>query len=148
MNAPNKGMRGWRLVFDYTPFANTSKGLRGWWLTPPRSGIYRVIAPWAYRHLRFSGAGAIAGGVVAAAAGFICLAYSAYGMAAFFLVVRRWVSRAATGTSLSIAPHVPEPEPGRTPAEGDDARTRGPSGRWSWGMSSAAPRRPPAPPRS
>jgi hypothetical protein len=87
MNATNEGMRGWRLVLDYTPFANTSKGLRGWWLTPPRTGVYRLIAPWVYRHPRFSGIGAIAGGSIAAAAGFICLAYGAYGWAAFFLVI-------------------------------------------------------------
>jgi hypothetical protein len=87
MNATNKGMRGWRLVFDYTPLANTSKGPRGWWLTPPRPGIYRVIPPWVYRHLRFSGVAAIAGGGVAAAAGVICLSYGAYGWAAFFLVI-------------------------------------------------------------
>ena len=40
-------------IFDYTPFANLRKGLRGWWLTPPRPGIYRLIAPWEDRHLRF-----------------------------------------------------------------------------------------------
>jgi len=28
------------------------KGLRGWWLSPPRSGLQRIIAPWEYRHLR------------------------------------------------------------------------------------------------
>jgi len=28
------------------------RGLRGWWLTPPRSGMQRWIAPWEYRHLR------------------------------------------------------------------------------------------------
>ena len=87
MNAPNKGMRGWHLVLDYTPLANTSKGPRGWWLTPPRTGMYRMIPPWTYRHLRFSGVAALAGGGVAAAAGFICLSYSAYGWAAFFLVI-------------------------------------------------------------
>jgi hypothetical protein len=27
-------------------------GLRGWWLTPPRPGLQRWIAPWEYRHLR------------------------------------------------------------------------------------------------
>jgi hypothetical protein len=73
--------------FDYTPFANLRKGLRGWWLTPPRAGIYRLIAPWEYRHLRFFGIPRIAGGIVAAAAGVICLAYGAYGFAALFLVV-------------------------------------------------------------
>jgi hypothetical protein len=87
MNASDQGMRGWRLVLDYTPLANHSKGLRGWWLTPPRSGIYRVIPPWAYRHLHFFGTAAIAAGPVPAAAGFICLAYGVYGWAAFFLVL-------------------------------------------------------------
>ena len=28
------------------------KGLRGWWTSPPRSGLRLVIAPWEYRHLR------------------------------------------------------------------------------------------------
>jgi hypothetical protein len=88
MSAANKGRRGWRdVIFDYTPFANASKGPRGWWLSPPRSGIYRVIPPWVYRHLRFSGVAAIAGGSVAAAAGLICLSYRAYGWAAYFLVI-------------------------------------------------------------
>ena len=27
-------------------------GLRGWWASPPRSGMRRIIAPWEYRHLR------------------------------------------------------------------------------------------------
>ena len=87
MNGPNQGMRGWRLVFDYTPFANISKGMRGWWLTPPRAGIYRLIAPWEYRHLRFFGVARIAGGSAAAGAGVICLSYGVHGWAAFFLVL-------------------------------------------------------------
>ena len=28
------------------------KGPRGWWTSPPRSGIRHIIAPWEYRHLR------------------------------------------------------------------------------------------------
>jgi hypothetical protein len=63
------------------------KGLRGWWTTPPRPGMQRLINPWAYRHLRAFGATRIAGGLVAASAGAICLSYAAYGWAAFFLVV-------------------------------------------------------------
>ena len=27
-------------------------GLRGWWASPPRSGLRLIIAPWEYRHLR------------------------------------------------------------------------------------------------
>ncbi len=74
-------------IFDYTPFANLRKGLRGWWLSPARPGIYRLIAPWEYRHLRFAGVTRIAGGIVAAAAAVICLSYGVYGWAALFLVV-------------------------------------------------------------
>jgi hypothetical protein len=74
-------------ILDYTPFANRGNGLRTWWLTPPRSGIRRVIPPWVYRHLRFFGIAHCAGGSVAAAAGIICLSYSVYGYAALFFVV-------------------------------------------------------------
>ena len=70
------------------PDDNTAaRGLRGWWRSPPRSGMHRVINPWEYRHLRFYGVTRIAGGSVAAAAGLVCLAYSVYGWAAFFLVI-------------------------------------------------------------
>jgi hypothetical protein len=72
-------------IFDYTPFPNLRKGLRGWWLSPPRSGMELLIAPWEYRHLRVFGVGRIAGGSVAAAAGVVCLSYGVYGWAAFFL---------------------------------------------------------------
>jgi len=30
-------------------------GLRERWLSPPRSGLHRLISPWEYRHLRASG---------------------------------------------------------------------------------------------
>ena len=70
------------------PNDNTApKGLRGWWLTPPRPGMQRWISPWEYRHLRGFGVTRIAGGSVAAAAGVVCLSYGVYGWAAFFLVV-------------------------------------------------------------
>jgi hypothetical protein len=64
-----------------------AKGLRGWWASPPRTGMRRLIWPYEYRHLRFFGAGRIAGGSVAAAAGVICLSYGVYAWAAFFLVI-------------------------------------------------------------
>ncbi len=103
MDAANKGKRGWRdTLFDYTPFANASKGLREWWLSPPRSGIYRVLSPWEYRHLRFFGGARIIGGSVAAAAGVVCLSYGVYGWAAFFLVIAA-LNLAGGGWFLSIA---------------------------------------------
>jgi hypothetical protein len=64
-----------------------AKALRGWWLSPPRSGMQRWISPWEYRHLRPFGLTRIAGGSVAAGAGVVCLAYDAYDWAAFFLVL-------------------------------------------------------------
>jgi hypothetical protein len=63
------------------------KRLRRWWLSPPRSRMQRLIAPYEYRHLRAFGVTRVAGGGVAAAAGIVCLSYSAYGWAAFFLVI-------------------------------------------------------------
>ena len=61
--------------------------LRGWWASPPRPGMQRLIVPYEYRHLRLFGAGRIAGGAVAATAGVVCLSYGVYGWAAFFLVL-------------------------------------------------------------
>ena len=70
------------------PNDNTApKGLREWWLTPPRPGMQRLIYPYEYRHLRFFGVGRVAGGSVAAAAGVVCLSYGVYGWAAFFLAI-------------------------------------------------------------
>jgi hypothetical protein len=66
---------------------NAPKGLRGWWASPPRSGMRRLIVPYEYRHLRVFGVTRMAGGSVAAAAGLICLSYGVYGWAAFFLVL-------------------------------------------------------------
>jgi hypothetical protein len=71
------------------------KGLRGWWASPPRPGMQRLINPWEYRHLRAFGVTRIAGGFVAATAGVVCLLYAAYGWAAFFLVL--WVLNLAGG---------------------------------------------------
>jgi hypothetical protein len=70
------------------PNGNTApKGLRGWWLSPPRPGMHRLIAPYEYRHLRVVGVTRIAGGSIAAAAGVVCLSYRVYGWSAFFLVL-------------------------------------------------------------
>jgi len=72
----------------YAQNDNTApKDLRGWWASPPRSGLRRLIAPWEYRHLRAFGVMRIAGGSVGAAAGVVCLSYGVYGWAAFFLVL-------------------------------------------------------------
>ena len=70
------------------PNDNTArKGLRGWWLSPPRPGPQRLINPWEYRHLRVFGFTHIAGGIVATGIGAFILSYSAYGWATLFLVL-------------------------------------------------------------
>jgi hypothetical protein len=66
---------------------NAAGGLRGWWATPPRPGMQRLINPWEYRHLRAFGVTRVVGGSIAGAAGVICLSYHVYGWAAFFLVI-------------------------------------------------------------
>ena len=58
----------------YAPNDNTPpKGLRGWWSSPPRSGMQRIIAPWEYRHLRGFARVRIAAGIVLAVLGAITL---------------------------------------------------------------------------
>ena len=66
---------------------STARGLRGWWANPARPGWQRLINPWEFRHLRFCGGARVVGGAIAATAGFICLAYSAWGWGAFFLAI-------------------------------------------------------------
>lgn len=61
--------------------------LRAWWLSPPRRGLQRLIAPPEYRHLRAIGVARVVGGIVAVAVGILCLFHSANGWAAFFLGV-------------------------------------------------------------
>jgi hypothetical protein len=78
--------------------------LREWWLSPTRSGMQRLIAPWEYRHLRAFGLTRIAGAVIAAAAGIVCLWYAAYGWAAFFLVIAA-LNLSAGYWELAIARH-------------------------------------------
>jgi len=47
----------------------------------------RLLAPYEYRHLRVFGVTRIVGGSIAAVAGLICLSYTVYGWAAFFLII-------------------------------------------------------------
>ena len=96
----------------HAPTDNTAaKGLRGWWASPPRSGMRSLIVPWEYRHLRASGVTRIAGGSVAAAVGVVCLSYRAYGWAAFFLALGtlNFAGGCWYITIARSAPHEPQP---------------------------------------
>jgi hypothetical protein len=52
----------------------TPRGLRGWWASPPRSGMERMIIPWEYRHLRGFARVRIGAGVVLVGLGAVTLA--------------------------------------------------------------------------
>jgi hypothetical protein len=116
-----------------------AKGLRGWWLAPPRTGMHRLIAPWEYRHLRFYGVARVAGAGVDAAAGAVCLSYGAYGWAVFFLAIGAlnlaggsWfltIARSAparTGASSGTRPGN-DPVPLDLPADGRPGRAEPPA---------------------
>ena len=76
-----------------TPSDNTTpRGLRGWWASPPRSGMRRVIIPWEYRHLRAFAGVRIAAAIVLVGLGAVTLSFGgadwpAYGWTAFWLVL-------------------------------------------------------------
>jgi hypothetical protein len=75
----------------YSATDNTaSKGLRGWWTSPPRSGPRLIISPVEYRHLRAWGRVRIASGVVLTGLGVVTLTFGGndrktYGWATWFL---------------------------------------------------------------
>ena len=57
-----------------TPNDNTApRGLRGWWASPPRSGMQRIIWPFVYRDPRRFGRVCIAAGIVLAGLGAVTL---------------------------------------------------------------------------
>jgi hypothetical protein len=134
MNAPN----------DNT----AAKGLPGWRLSPPRPGMHRLISPWEYRHLRFSGGTRLAAGGFQLGIGLVLLSLGRgagtdqerrkmYRLSAWFLVPA--ALNLAGGTwYITIASSAPA----RTLAwvntgRGDDARARESSGRWSPGHTRA-----------
>jgi hypothetical protein len=90
------------------PDNNTApKGLRGWWTTPARSGMRRIIAPWEYRHLRAFARMRILGSIVAAGCCVLTLAFGgsnwkAYGWAIAFGVIAA-ANLAFAGWELNIA---------------------------------------------
>ncbi len=77
----------------HAPNDNTApKGLRGWWASPPRSGLQRIISPWEYRHLRAWAGVHMASGAVLAGLSAVTLAFGGndwktYGWAMAFLAL-------------------------------------------------------------
>jgi len=73
------------------PNDNTApKGVRGWWTSPPRSGMRLIIAPWEYRHLRAFARVRIFSGIVLTGLGLVTVAFGGndwktYGWAIGFL---------------------------------------------------------------
>ena len=67
-------------------------GLGGWWASPPRSGMRRIISPWEYRHLRPSAGAHIGAGVVLAGLSAVTLSlggndWKTYGWTLVFLAL-------------------------------------------------------------
>jgi hypothetical protein len=60
-----------------TPSQNNtaSRGLSGWWTSPPRSGMQLIIAPWEYRHLRGFARMRIAAATLLACLGLVTLSF-------------------------------------------------------------------------
>jgi hypothetical protein len=68
------------------------KGLRGWWASPPRSGMRRIISPWEYRHLRAWADVRIASGIALVGLGAVTLSFGGndwktYGWTMVFLAL-------------------------------------------------------------
>lgn len=53
--------------------------LRGWWTSPPRSGMRLIISPWEYRHLRAWAGVRMASGTVLAGLGVVTLSFGGNG---------------------------------------------------------------------
>jgi len=100
------------------PNDTASTGLRGWWASPPRSGLRLVISPIEYGHLRAWGRARIASGIVLTGLGTVTLVFGGndrktYGWAIWFLGGA--AANVAFGSwELSIASEI-EQHSGRTP---------------------------------
>jgi hypothetical protein len=96
------------------PNDNTApRGLRGWWASPPRSGMRRVISPWEYRHLHAWARVRIASGIALAGLGVITLSFGGndlktYGWTAAFLAAAA-ANLSFAQWELTIARSEPEP---------------------------------------
>ena len=67
-------------------------GPRGWWASPARSGMQRIISPWEYRHLRVFAGVRIAAGAALVGLSAVTLNFGGndgktYAWALFFLAL-------------------------------------------------------------
>ena len=86
------------------------KGLRGWWLTPPRPGMQRWIAPWEYRHLRAWAAIRVVGGTAGACLGAYVLSHawpSPWAIFGIYLLVTGAANLPFANWELNIANNPP-----------------------------------------
>lgn len=77
---------------------SSPKGLRGWWKSPPRSGLRLIIAPWEYRHLRGFARARIFFGVVLVSLGLVTLVAGGTDAKAY-----AWASVFAAGGAAHLA---------------------------------------------
>ena len=75
------------------PNDNTApRGLRGWWASPPRPGMQRIVIPPVYRHLRGFARVAVGAGIVLVGLAAVTLVGGSFtteavGWTAFWLVL-------------------------------------------------------------
>jgi len=74
------------------------RGLRGWWASPPRSGLRRIIWPFVYRHLRVFARVSIAAGIVLIGLGAVTLVAGSFTTAAV-----GWAMVFLAGAALNFA---------------------------------------------
>jgi hypothetical protein len=83
------------------PNDNTApRGLRGWWASPPRSGMQRIIIPWEYRHLRGFARVRIGGGIVLVGLGAVTLVWGSFTTEAVWWTAF-WLALAAAQFSVA-----------------------------------------------
>jgi hypothetical protein len=83
------------------PNDNTApRGLRGWWASPPRSGVRRLISPWEYRHLRGWARVRMVSGIVLVGLGVVTLSFGGIDWATYGWTMV-WLALAAAQFSFA-----------------------------------------------
>jgi hypothetical protein len=71
------------------------KGLFGWWASPPRTGLRRIIAPWEYRHLRGFARLRIVGGLAVVGLAIVTLVFGGINVVTAWWTLA-WLAMAVT----------------------------------------------------
>ena len=89
-------------------------GLRGWWTSPPRSGMRLVIAPWEYRHLRAWATARIAIAIALVGLGAVTLILGGNNGTTYACTLAFFAGAAAHSAVASWLLHIADSEAART----------------------------------